>query len=303
LGTTSDPSEGPAADGSGLAGKQQDRLLDVSGTLYGTGWRIIGSLYTVVATLWVILAVIIHYLVLGIDDVERKWSYFLPDLGATPSRTACMGLHFLAGSVIMLLGVWQVCPCSRRQSCLRLHHIGGRVYVACSVATAVGGFGFILEQCVLAGGWTMTVSFCLYGGCVVAFALMAYWKARKGDIGSHRRWALRSFAMATASFSYRVWLTIGVKWQLVSNPSDSYVPNPDRSVPFFCDEVYNQISQWGFFVLNWLVVEWLIQAPATKFQRILLALLFFVVLAFLGVFAFYFTEAAAVEFVRLQQAL
>jgi len=250
-----------------------------------TPWMLMAGIYLVPATAWV-MSVWAMYFVEGLDDPAEKWNILLPNLGTTTMRVVCMGLHFVCGSVISLAGIWQVLPVSKRPEWLSSHRIVGRIYVICSVLTCIGGFGFIVQQRILAGGWTMSIAFTAYGCCVVTFALLAYRTARQKDIAAHRRWAIRSFSMGIASFVYRVMLTLGVRLRL-SMPQDETTSIPDASgvVPFFHDDLYNQFIAWFFFVGSLCVVEWYLRASNSVLNQILLYGFFTVACIGLAIFS------------------
>ena len=241
-------------------------------------WLFMAAMYLVPSVAWV-GDVIYMYLVDGIHDPAEKWHFNLPGLGETVPRAVCMGLHFLCGSVITLLGVWQVLPVSTTPAWRSVHRVTGRIYVLCSLFCAVGGFGFIFQQWVMAGGWPMTLSFSIYGLIVVSFAVLAYWTARNKDFAAHRRWAIRSFSMGIASFLYRVFLLLGVKLRLSHQDATSDDPLPDGTTRFFRDDPYNQVIVWGYFVWTLMFVEWYLRAPPTRLHEVVLHLFFFVAVA------------------------
>ena len=117
--------------------------------------------------------VVLPYLILGVVGDEKYWwsAAGLPDLSATPTKALCMVLHFLCGLVITLSGMWQLWPRSRTAKWIWLHRVVDRIYVVSAVLTFIGGFGFIAQQGVLAGGLNMTVSLSIYGFLVPSFAL------------------------------------------------------------------------------------------------------------------------------------
>ncbi|CAE7242769.1 Caltractin [Symbiodinium natans] len=252
---------------------------------FQTSWMIMAGIYLVPATAWV-MSVWLMYFVAGIDDPAENWNVLLPNLGATTARAVCMGLHFVTGSVITLAGVWQVLPVSKRPEWLPTHRTVGRIYVICSVLTCIGGFGFILQQHILAGGWPMSAAFTAYGCCVVAFALLAYWTARQKDIAAHRRWGLRSFAMGIASFVYRVMLILGVRLQFSMHQDETTdIVDAHGTTKFFREDPYNQFIAWFFFVGSLGVVEWYLRAPNNLLNQILLFCFFAVVCVGLALFS------------------
>mmetsp|Transcript_54755 Transcript_54755/g.123294 ORF Transcript_54755/g.123294 Transcript_54755/m.123294 type:complete len:307 (-) Transcript_54755:65-985(-) len=242
-------------------------------------WNTLAFIYLALAVPWVVSSVLLHYFIEGIGDVQEKWCEVLPGLGKTPGRAISMGVHFLGGSVITLLGVWQVCPVSRRPRCIKWHRVCGRIYVVCAVVTALGGLAFTAQQGRLVGGWAMTQSFSLYGLLVMFSAVKAWLSARRGDIESHKRWALHTFALGIASFLYRVYTLLGMGLHLI--PRAHFVSGGSE----LYQTAFMQVNAWAFYLPNLLVIEWLHRARESKFQKVLLDLLLLsLALGFLGVF-------------------
>eukprot|EP00931_Biecheleriopsis_adriatica_P052342 TRINITY_DN30435_c0_g1_i2.p1 TRINITY_DN30435_c0_g1~~TRINITY_DN30435_c0_g1_i2.p1 ORF type:complete len:306 (+),score=7.04 TRINITY_DN30435_c0_g1_i2:100-1017(+) len=244
-----------------------ESLLDQTGRR--RCWAVLAILYLIPATIWVLFGVLFMYFVYGVSDVHKRWATVLPNLGETTGRAACMGVHFVCGSIITLLGVWQVHPKSRTPRWLDWHRQGGRLYMISSVLAALGGLGFIMQQRILVGGLPMTMAFTLYGVSVLVTALKAWWAIRHGDVESHRRWALRTFSLGIASFLYRGYFLLAAGLRLIHESSETPHPDPDGTVPFYM-QPFMQIDEWWFFMPNLLFVEWLLRASSRKPQRALL---------------------------------
>lgn len=233
-------------------------------------WRAMGVFYSIVAVFWVILGIIVQYFIVGISNPKEGWSGTLPDLGATTGKMLFMGLHFVTGAIITVQGAWQIWPGSRTPERVHLHRLGGRIFTVCAALTFVGGFGFILQQRILAGGILMTISFSIYGGLTAGFTVMTYVTAKAKDFEAHRRWAIRAFAMCAGSFFYRVLMNIGTATGLLPTDPAFQLPREDRSTPFFSDYLYNIVITWAFWVLSVIFVEWYLSAPSTKATRAVL---------------------------------
>lgn len=133
-----------------------------------------------------------------------RWNEALPDLYDPSSRlsTSAIGAHFLAGSVLVLLGPVQLIGRLRRRIPW-LHRWLGRIYVVSAAAAGVGGFTFIVGHGTI-GGTLMDIGFGLYGGLMVLSATMSYLHARSSRYSSHRAWAIRLFALTIGSWLYRI---------------------------------------------------------------------------------------------------
>jgi len=242
---------------------------------YGRAMDFLACFYSLAASEWVVMGVIIPYFIVGISDPPKKWDWSgLPDLGATTGKAICMGLHFLCGSVLTLLGTFQLWGGSRTTATrCTLHRICGRIYVGAAVLGFCGGAGFTLQQGALAGGIPMDISFVFYGMMVAGFALMAYKKAVDKDFEAHRRWAIRAFSMGMASFFYRVLGFIAVFTGLLPELTvELKTPDAERRVPYFF-LFAAQIQTWAFWVIPLAFAEFYLRAPESKLTRAIMDVL------------------------------
>jgi hypothetical protein len=84
-----------------------------------------------------------------------------------------------------------------------VHRVTGRIVLA---SIAVGGTaGFLLSWSTVAGP-VGTAGFGLLAILWVTFAALGLRAIRRGDIGTHRAWMMRTFAMTYAAVTLRVWL-------------------------------------------------------------------------------------------------
>jgi len=111
-------------------------------------------------------------------------------------------LHMLTGAAITGLVVLQLVGPLRRHL-PGLHRMLGRLIVALSLVTALGGLIYIATQGTV-GGWPMSAAFALYGALMLLAAVQTLRHARARRWARHRDWALRLFVLAIASWLYRV---------------------------------------------------------------------------------------------------
>jgi uncharacterized membrane protein len=138
------------------------------------------------------------------DGGMNKWNDMLPRLYEpdSPAATAGIGLHFAAGGIILVLGFVQLLAPVRDRFPM-LHRVIGRVYVAAALAAGVGGLIFIAVKGTI-GGAVMNIGFSLYGILMIVCAIQTIRYARRGELETHRAWALRLFALAIGSWLYRM---------------------------------------------------------------------------------------------------
>jgi hypothetical protein len=148
--------------------------------------------------------------------------------------------HIVFGGLALLLSPLQLSSRVRARV-PRLHRVTGRVVL---VAIALGGTaGFLLSWFNTAGP-IGTAGFGTLAVLWVAFAGLGLRAILRGDVATHRRWMLRTFALTYAAVTLRLWLIALIP--LVGDFSSAYV-----LVPFL---------SW---VPNLVVVEWLLRRSRT----------------------------------------
>ncbi|MEM8957601.1 MAG: DUF2306 domain-containing protein [Pseudomonadota bacterium] len=159
---------------------------------------------------------ITHSLELGWQGLSRDLSgesrLYWPD---APVATGAIFVHMIGGAVITALAPVQLAgPVRRRWPAL--HRWSGRVLVGAALLTGVAGLVYIGLRGTI-GGWDMSLSFALYGICVLVAAGQALRFARAGAFARHRRWGLRLAVLALGSWIYRMqyalwFMTTGGIW-------------------------------------------------------------------------------------------
>jgi hypothetical protein len=140
----------------------------------------------------------------ALQGAAERWNESLPMLhdAARPFAVLAIGLHFLAGGILLLLGPIQLIG-SIRRAMPSLHRWLGRLYVLTAGLAGFGGLTFIASQGTL-GGPIMDAGFGIYGGLMLLAAVMAYRHARAGRYELHRAWAIRLFALTVGSWLFRL---------------------------------------------------------------------------------------------------
>lgn len=164
----------------------------------------------------------------------------------TPLATAGIGLHFLGGALLLFLGSIQLIE-RIRMYYLGVHRWIGRLYVALSLLTAIGGLMFILFHGTI-GGTVMDIGFALYGILIFWAGIETFRHARSGRVDRHRAWALRLYVLALASWLYR--MEYGI-WFLFT---DGLGSTPNLTGPF------DQVMAFAFYLPNLLVLELFLRA-------------------------------------------
>ena len=185
--------------------------LDASAALPGGTAQTVSRLSTglLFATSWISGVVFAAYIAAFfggtlLAGAGERWNESLPGLHdpASPGAVVAIGVHFVAGVVLLLLGPVQFIGGMRRRV-PALHRGLGRLYVASAALAGVGGLFFIVAKGTV-GGTVMDVGFGLYGLSMVVCAGFAFAHARAGRIAQHRAWAIRLFALTVGSWLYRM---------------------------------------------------------------------------------------------------
>lgn len=164
----------------------------------------------------------------------------IPDLRAPVLRTrmaeaplAAVG-HILAGAIALAVGPFQLSSRLRTRR-LPLHRWMGRLYI---LSVVVAGVSAIVLATMTVGGLPASVGFGLLGVLWVFTAVLAYQRIKVYDIADHRRWMIRSYSLAFAAVTFRIYLAIGIGMMRLP-----------------LDQVYPTIT-WLCWVPNLIVAEW-----------------------------------------------
>jgi uncharacterized membrane protein len=142
--------------------------------------------------------------------------------------------HIAASAVALAFGPFQLSTRLRARR-LQLHRWMGRVYI---ISVLVGGISAISLATMSMGGVPAHVGFGLLGVLWVLTAVVAYQRIKVYDIADHRRWMIRSYSLAFAAVTLRIYLPIAVS---------------AMRIPF--DQAYPAVA-WLCWVPNLIVTEW-----------------------------------------------
>jgi hypothetical protein len=242
--------------------------------------------FLLVTTVWISAGLFGLYILafyvssLSAGNLER-WNNILHGLyqKGFVTATAGVGLHFITGGVILILGSIQLIEAIRVRYPV-FHRWIGRIYVLSSLLTAVGGLIFIIAKGTI-GGPVMNIGFSLYGLLMLMAAIETYRHAVAGRIDKHRAWALRLYALAIGSWLYRMdygfWLQLTDGLGHLHNFEGPF----DRVMSFF------------FYIPNLLVAEIFIRSRNFKIFPLLnlvFTILLLLMTAFLLLGTYYFTK-------------
>lgn len=150
--------------------------------------------------------------------------------------------HFLGGAVALAVGTFQLNSRIRARF-IAIHRWLGRTYV---LAVAAGGVASLVLAVNSSAGPIAQAGFGLLGVCWLVSTFNAYRYIRRADVGAHRNWMIRSYALTLAAVTLRVYLPLSVI----------------ADVPF--TTAYLVIA-WLSWVPNLLVAEWFVRSGRSSF--------------------------------------
>jgi uncharacterized membrane protein YozB (DUF420 family) len=153
--------------------------------------------------------------------------------------------HILLGSVALLAACVQVWPALRR-SRPAIHRWSGRVYVATALTASV--CVMIISPMGLHGA-NQRVANTMLAVLWFGTTLAGFRAIRQRRFADHRRWMLRSFALAFSIVAFRLWMPVAFA-----------VFVPEIYTGAEVDEAaLNQaigVTSWVSWVVNLLIIEW-----------------------------------------------
>lgn len=161
---------------------------------------------------------------------------FHPPIGNFVTRQDWLAAHALFSSVALLAGPWQFST-RLRQRYLHAHRWLGRIYCA---AVAAGWVSSLPIAAHAETGAVASAGFLALGVFWMGTTAAGYFAIRAGRVQAHRDWMVRSYAMAAAAITLRVYLPV----VLAAHASFAIG--------------YSAIA-WMCWVPNLLVAEWLVR--------------------------------------------
>jgi len=145
--------------------------------------------------------------------------------------------HLMGGAVALVAGAFQL------NSRLRTFFIGahrwvGRIYV---LAVVIGGVAALSLALHSFGGLAAKVGFGLLAAGWLGSTLNAYRQIRQRNLGAHRSWMIRSYALALAAVTLRLYLPSS---QMAGLPMAAAYP----------------VIAWLCWIPNLLIAEWFVRS-------------------------------------------
>ena len=157
----------------------------------------------------------------------------MPALAHYPAGDIAMWVHIIGAPIALILAPMQLWSGLRRRR-PGLHRWVGRAYAAAFILSSLASLGMMAN---FAGSPLAAASFSFLAVISIAFTVLGVAHARAGRIAQHRRWMLRSVALAFAAVTLRVLMA------------------PLMLAGWTVLETYD-ITSWLSWMLNLAVLEW-----------------------------------------------
>ncbi len=144
--------------------------------------------------------------------------------------------HFAGSALALAIGGFQLSPWLRTRY-IKAHRWLGRLYL---LGVALGGLSGLFLAPYASGGTVARFGFGTLAVFWLGCTLSAYYWIRAGNVGAHRRWMIRSFALTFGAVTLRI-----------------YIPASQiAGIPF---ELAYPVISWLAWVPNLLVAELLVR--------------------------------------------
>ncbi|KAI9230378.1 MAG: hypothetical protein DHS80DRAFT_21526 [Piptocephalis tieghemiana] len=115
-----------------------------------------------------------------------------------------IGIHFVAGFIITVIGPLQISNRIRRWKPI-IHRWSGRLYLVSSVIVSIAGMTYVVTSRTV-GGINMDICFFTFGACFLYCSIRTWKTIRVKQYALHREWAIRTFTLGIGSLLYRFYV-------------------------------------------------------------------------------------------------
>jgi len=171
--------------------------------------------------------------------MSNRWSNTLQNIGYPLYNRIFMGIHFIFGIVIQIIGPMQFIEYLRN---IHVHRWIGRIYILFAMIASICGMSFITINST-EGGINMSCAFFIYGLCFYISATITWIHARRKEYKNHMYWAIRTFFLGIGSWLYRL------LYYAAFACGYKFVQSSDFLRPL------DMIFDWLFFVPNMIIAE------------------------------------------------
>lgn len=213
---------------------------------------------------------------------NRNHDLFKGYVAGDHAWNAYFGAHVMLAAVISFGGALQLLPWLRRHA-IGFHRWNGRAFMVTALGCGITGLWMTWVRGVgISGNSRLGLAALSFDTLlIIAFAAIAWSRARRGEIQSHRRWALRLFMVANAVWFLRLDL---FAWYLFTG---------GLWVTDNLDGPMNFVIDFGSYLLPLLLLEGCLRArDTTKVRKVAMAAVLLVSTVYMcvGIFALSMNE-------------
>lgn len=159
-------------------------------------------------------------------------------------------IHLLLAAVITLGGPLQFIPKFRTKFPV-FHRWNGRIYIITAFLISLAGLYMVFARGVI-GGTIMGMGNTLNATLIMIFAALAWKTAMAKDFKTHKKWALRTFLMASGVWFFRIGFGIWIAFnggtapgssEDLGGPFDIFLTFAHSLLPWIILELYFYIKQ------------------------------------------------------------
>lgn len=178
--------------------------------------------------------------------------------GFVPGDTAgnwAFAAHMVLAAIVAFAGVLQLIPQIRARA-LALHRWNGRFFMLAVLAASIGGLYLTWVR----GTSRNVISALAISGdavLIIVFAVLAWRTARARNIAAHRRWALRTFVVASGVWFMRLGY---FGWILINHAPVGITKNMDGA--------FDRFIAFGCYLVPLAVLELYLWAKASGSPRL-----------------------------------
>lgn len=112
--------------------------------------------------------------------------------------------HIIFGGICLFIG-WIQFNKAFRNSYLNIHRLIGKVYVVTALLSGIAGLYIAIFA---EGGWVAQLGFGAMAVSWLVTTFLAYTTIRRKEVGAHKNWMLRSYALCWAAVTLRIELPL-----------------------------------------------------------------------------------------------
>ncbi len=165
-----------------------------------------------------------------------------------PLGNIALFMHLFLAFVITVGGPLQFIP-KLRTKARKFHKYNGRIYVMTALLISTGALFMVWHREATVGGELGRLAISGNALLIIAFSILTWKTALKGDFNAHRKWAIRNYLVVSGVWffriSYGIWFLVtnfkgyGVD-EMLTGPFDRFAYFASYLIPLVIFEIYER---------------------------------------------------------------